>query len=133
MREQLNGAEALRDGLFLVASGLGLMLEPPVLVACILLSVVGAVVGRGFSPAMAAPRAYILTLAGGVIFGIGLLLVDQSLHQSVDWWPVLPPQLIAIIAGFIGPLALPLILRRFPMLADRLIDRYLPDGSEGEK
>lgn len=126
MSEKVTVAEGVKDGVVLVVSALGLTMEPHVFVACILLSAAGAVVGRGFTPEMAHRRAFGLTLAAGVFFTVVALLLDQVASGAWGWWIEIPPQLISMICGAIGPLAIALLMKKFPMVAERFLGKYLP-------
>ena len=89
MNEKSGLADALRDGLLLLASGLGLTLDPPALMGCFLLSTASAVLTRGFSPVLNQRRVYWLSLAAGVLTAVIFLLMDQAFSQR--WpndWPV---------------------------------------------
>lgn len=127
MSDKTPMAEGLRDAVVLIISGLGLSIEPHVFIACMLLSASGAVIGRGFSPVMSQRRAFILTLSSGVLFTIMVMLGDQIAKSSVEWWPSVPPQLMAIVSGLFGPLAIAYLMKRFPDIAERLLGKYLPE------
>lgn len=122
-------SETFADGLIVIISGFGLILDPPAFVACLLLASFGAVVGRGFTPIAIGRRAFGLTLGGGLLFALILLLGFQATYLA-GWTPYISPQLLAIIGGLLGPLALPFIMTRFPNFADRLLGRYIPEGKK---
>ena len=127
MSEKSSVAEGLREAAVLIISGLGLSIEPHVFVACMLLSASGAVIGRGFSPIMSKRRAFFLTLSSGVLFTIMVMLGDQIARSSIEWWPQVPPQFMAIVCGLFGPLAIAYLMKRFPVIAERILGKYLPD------
>lgn len=131
MSEKLSMADGFKDGIVLVVSAVGLSLEPHVFVACIILSLVGAVVGRGFTPVMAQRKTFILTLGAGLLSTIVALLLNQSAAGWAEWWPHLPPQLIAAIGGAFGPLTIAFLMKKFPVIAERVLGRVLPDEKTG--
>jgi len=130
MQEKSSWAEPLREGLVVILSALGLVMDPPVFVACILLSMSGAVIGRGFSPAMARRRAFGLSLGGGVLVTLFGFMLDQMGRATFDWWPTIPPGAIAIAAGLSGPFLLAWLMKNFPNIFERLAGKYLPDLPE---
>ena len=138
MSEKVTMAEGAKDVLVLVISGLGLSIEPHVFIACLFLASGGAVIGRGFSPTMAHRRAFGLTLGAGLLFTILALLLDHVCAGVWAWWPALPPQLISIFSGIFGPLTIAFLMKKYPVIAERVLGRVLPDpnaatsGLQGE-
>lgn len=111
----------------LVITGVGLTLEPGVFLACITFASLGSIVAKNHMEMARTRRGFWLTLMTGLFFSLAMLLLDQSLSQAYTWWPNLAPQLVAIGGGFFSPIAVPLMLRMFPRVADRLVGKYLPE------
>lgn len=132
MSEKLKLPEAFSDALIVLASGLGLTMDPPVFIGCILLASSGAVIGRGFTPIAVGRKAFGLTLSSGLLFALMAVLLNQALYSG-GLIPPISPQLVAILGGLLGPLALPLLLRLFPSLAERIFDHYIPPKKQVPK
>ncbi len=120
MSAKTNAGEAIAEYLIVVVAGLGLTMELPVLIAGLLLASAGSVLTRLFS-STANRRTLAATLLAGNFVGIMAAIANQH-------WFGFPPQLAFGLGGFLAVLLLPLILKRFPALANLALDRVLPDG-----
>lgn len=127
--DKVSAAQTFYEVIAIIITGIGITLEPAAFIGCLVFASTGSVVARGLDPMVASRRAFWLTMATGLLFALAMLLLNESLAEAKDWWPALPPQFLAIVGGLFGPIAIPLLLRRFPVLADRLLGRIAPGNA----
>lgn len=113
-------AEGFTEFLIFLISALGLALDPPVFLACVLLSGTGSVFARTFM--QVSKRApLVITLGAGLFLSLVLILVNEAYFDF-------RPQLAAAGGGFASVIVLPWLVRKFPSLADMAADKFLGGG-----
>lgn len=127
MDNKFTFAQSLYEGLSILIIGIGLTLDPVAFVGCVFLASSSSFVAKGLDPMVGNRRGFWLTLATSLLFSLMLLLLNDSMTAAKEWWPHLSPQFVAIVGGLFGPFAVPLLLRRFPALAERLVGHVFPE------